>query len=283
MRKRLTILLTICLVIVVGCGGNAIANNTIDMQSPMRAVSYEEPAYQLNMATQSELFAAEDGTLLLDYSYQLLNLAVPNLDALSPEEKGVAERNVENFNSQMAQRMAAAKELNQETVVDAQRAYDQGNSGGEYTDDTTASGVILGQIISVRLDNYNYYGGAHPNRYTLGFTFDLSAGRFIDPAQLADDPETFRTGAAELLVEKADSMGEEYTSGYWADYRDIIAHWNEGTVLFDEMGMTVVYSPYEIGPYAMGELELTISYAELDELMGPGGMEKLGVMPENAE
>lgn len=283
MRKRLAFLLAVCLVIVVGCGGKAIANNTMNGQPLMRTVTYEAPLYQVGSVTEREQHTAEDGTPLLSSSYQLLELTAVNLAALSPADQSAARQNVESFNALMRQRMAAAEELNQETVVNAQLAYEQGYMGEEYTDETTASGVILGQIVSVRLDNFNYFGGAHPNRYTLGLTFDLSAGRFIDPAQLADDPEAFRTGVAELLVEKADAMGEEYTSGYWTDYRDIIAHWNEGSVLFDETGMTVIYSPYEIGPYAMGELELTVSYMELEPLMGPSGMEKLGQTAESAE
>lgn len=283
MKKTLAILLAVYLVIAAGCGGNVIADNGINEQIEVRSVIYEEPVYEIETTVDQEQFTSEEGEPLLSFSYQLLNLAVSNLEGVSPEDKAAAERNIENFNAQMSQRMAAAEELNQETVVDAQLAYEEGCLGGEYTDETTAAATVMGTIISVCIENYNYFGGAHPNRYTLGFTFDLSAGRFIDPAQLADDPETFRTGVAELLVEKADSMGEEYTSGYWADYRDIIAHWNEGTVIFGDGGMTVHYSPYEIGPYAMGDLDLTVSYQELEPLIGPGGMEKLGLSLETVE
>ena len=283
MKKTLAILLAVYLVIAVGCGGNVIADNVVNEQIEVRSVIYEEPEYQIETTIDQEQFTSEEGEPLLSFSYQLLSLAVSNLEGVSPEDKAAAERNIENFNAQMSQRMAAAEELNQETVADAQLAYEEGYLGGEYTDETTAAATVKGTIISVCIENYNYFGGAHPNRYTLGFTFDLSAGRFIDPAQLADDPETFRTGVAELLVEKADSMGEEYTSGYWADYRDIIAHWNEGTVIFGDGGMTVHYSPYEIGPYAMGDLDLTVSYQELEPLIGPGGMEKLGLSLETVE
>ena len=283
MKNRLAILLAICLMVAVGCGSNAIANNVIESQNLTRAVSYEEPRYQLDTTIWREQYTAEDGTELLEYSYQLLELSVVNPEAIAPEEKAAAQLNAENFNDQMAQRMAAAEEMMWETLSNAQIAYEDGYFGGVYTDETTASGLILGQIISVRLDNYSYSGGAHPHRFSLGSVFDLTAGRFIDPAQLADDPESFRVGVAALLVEKADAMGEEYTAGYWSDYREIIAQWNEGSVLFDENGMTVHYSPYEIGPYAMGDLDLFISYEELAPLMGPGGMAKLGVSSEAAE
>jgi len=83
-------------------------------------------------------------------------------------------------------------------------------------------------------------------------------------------------GSRSTVVEKAEAL-EEYQPGYWSDYADIIARWNEGTVLFDEEGMLAVYSPYLLGPYAMGEVELRLGYDELAELIGPGGLERLGV------
>ena len=103
-------------------------------------------------------------------------------------------------------------------------------------------------------------------------------GQFIDPAQIGDDPETFRVQAAALLVAQAESLGEEYTSGYWDDYAEIISNWNETTVLFDENGMTVIFSAYELGPYAMGPVELQLTYGELAGVIGQGGLEHLGVV-----
>ena len=126
-----------------------------------------------------------------------------------------------------------------------------GSAGLPYYDVTVSESVLCGQIVSVRMDNTSYSGGAHPNSYTNSYLFDLATGQFIDPIQVADDPEAFRAGAAELLVEAAEAR-EEDLPGYWVDYRDIIGRWNEGAALFGPEGMTVVFSTYELGPYAMG-------------------------------
>ena len=40
--------------------------------------------------------------------------------------------------------------------------------------------------------------------------------------------------------------------------------------------MLVIFSPYELGPYSMGSVELRLSYEELADLVGPGGMARLG-------
>ena len=102
------------------------------------------------------------------------------------------------------------------------------------------------------------------------------------PTQLADDPAAFQCGAAELLREKADAITRN-RDGYWPDYGEIISRWSEGAVLFDEEGMLVVYSTYELGPYVMGEVELRLSYEELAGLIGDGGLARLGMAPAAAK
>ena len=67
---------------------------------------------------------------------------------------------------------------------------------------------------------------------------------------------------------------------FWTDYAEIIARWNEGSAVFDGEGMLVIFSPYELGPYSMGSVELRLSYEELADLVGPGGMARLGLGAE---
>lgn len=236
-----------------------------------------EPVYQFETMAVEETFTSETDVPFAHYSYHLLTMSVSNPEDLSPEVREKAEANVENFNARMQELMDDSVAWGRELGEMAKEAYAQGSTTLSYEDETTASGYLLGQTVSVRLDNFDYAGGAHPNSYTMSYTFDLGSGQFIDPAQIADDPDAFRTGTAELLVEKADALGEEYTTGYWQDYRDVIGKWNEGAVIFGETGMTVVFSVYELGPYAMGPVELFLRYDELADLLGPGGLARLGV------
>ena len=234
--------------------------------APGTQQEYEEPDYQFEEMTVQEAFGGETAS----YSCQIMLLTVVNLELLSPEDTAAAERNMENFNG----RMHSLQEVY--TGRAAQLMEELSDSlGGPYYDETSASCTLTGQIISVRLDNGSYTGGAHPNRYTESLLFDLQAGRFTDPIQLADDPASYLSGTAELLLEKAEAH-HAYES-FWQDYADLIARWNEGTVLFDSEGMEVIYSPYEIAPYGLGEVELRLDWEELEELLGPGGLAKLGV------
>ncbi len=269
--KKAIGIIPIILMYLFGGGGTAAP------ASPAPGTPAPQPLYQWETMTAQNKFAAEDGTELMYYSYQLLTLSVANLEELRSGEAAEAERNVENFNGKMTALLEKAMEVGRVMQEDAAQLYkESGTAGLPFYDETSASCCRTGDLLSVRVSGCSYAGGAHPSRCDSGYLFDLRSGQFIDPTQIADKPEEFRTGAAVLLVEKAEAL-EEYQPGYWSDYADIIARWNEGTVLFDEEGMLAVYSPYLLGPYAMGEVELRLGYDELAELIGPGGLERLGV------
>lgn len=240
--------------------------------APEGRAEYEEPDYQFEELIAQESFP--EGGRTASYSCRILLLSVPNLERLSAGDAAKAERNLENFNTRMQSLLAVY------TGRAAQLMEELSDSrGGPYYDETWTSCTLTGQIVSVRLDNGSYTGGAHPNRYTESVLFDLEAGQFTDPIQLADDPAAFLQGTAALLLEKA--AAHPVRESFWQDYTDRIERWNEGTVLFDSGGMTVVYSPYEIAPYGLGEVELRLGWEELAPLLGPGGLTKLGA--ETAE
>lgn len=237
---------------------------------------YEEPEYEVVPFTSGNLVRSEDEAqiTLANYSYQTLLLALHNQDKVSPEDEEAAERNIEAFNARMRsihKDLAAQGETIAASALDAYNEF--GSLSSEYEDSADMEAVFCGDIISVRLHRSSYTGGAHPNRYTASYLFDLASGQFIDPTQIADDPEAFRTGGAELLLKKAESHAER--NAFWEDYPDVIARWNEGAVQFSEEGMTVTYSPYEMGPYSIGEVEFSLSWDELSPLLGESGLARL--------
>lgn len=236
------------------------------------AAEYEEPVYQFEETTAQEEYPADGNAVAARYSCRLLMLTVPNLESLSPEDEEIAEQNMENFNSKMHSLMINAVDTGQTIMTGLAEGVD--SAAEAYYIETAAGWVRTGQVVSVRVDNVSYTGGAHPNRYADSYLFDLEAGQYIDPLQLADDPEAFRTGAAALLLEKAEE--HPVFDSFWQDYPELIARWNEGTVLLDDQGIEVVYSPYAIAPYAMGDVELLLTWEELSPLLGSGGMERLG-------
>ncbi len=265
-------------------GGNAALNqenaangraNYVLMTPSAGGTAQTAPKYQFAVEEERQEFQHKDGTLLAYYAYQRPVMELVNAGALSRQEKEAAQRTVDTFNSRIGELMNSENSAVKEY---AQSDYDNGMGVGlPYYEESETRVTLQGQVASVRIDHYYNMGGAHPNCDTGGLLFDVTAGQFIDPGQLADDQKTFQQGVAELLIEKADSLGEAYTAGYFPDYRDTLRAWEvSGAVIFGSNGMTVIFSPYILGPYAMGPVELTLDYEELSPLIGPSGMAKLG-------
>lgn len=265
------------------CGANELqqkatpeAPQSEQVDTPVDELS-STPCYTYEDKVVSCQFTDEEsGVLYAMYRYSVPMMRVENVDNLTEEAQVIAQRNVESFNAQMQKLLDDAVAFGEETAA-AVAEGDFVQIGTTYaTDEKELVVTQTGQILTIRADGYYYSGGAHPFVYTDSYTFDLALGQFIDPIQIADDPEQFRTQTAELLVAQAEGLGEEYTAGFWSDYAEIIGHWNDAAVLFDAEGMTVIFSVYELGPYAMGPVELSLPYEELADAIGEGGLAHLG-------
>ncbi len=287
--KRIKCMLSMLLLLALtACGAGAPVNNCVPPVSdapaiivpPVQPAEKEvvAPVYVFDYDTQSASFTLEDGgEEYASYSYTFPCMSVSNFEDLLPAEQEVAQRNISAFNGEMETKMNDAVAFGESLAEEIRMLLEEENFPWVGFDETATSITRAGNIITVRADCYYFGGGAHPDTYTLSYTFDLSVGQFIDPAQIGDDPEIFRQSVAELLVVQAEGLGEEYTEGYWDDYASIISQWNDTAVFFDERGMTVFFSPYELGPYAMGPVELFLDYETLRDALGPGGLVHLGV------
>lgn len=279
MKRHFLICTTVCM-LLTACAGMAASDPAAPCGQPeaLAAEEYEEPEYEVLPFVSSSQFRSEDEKLevVAIYNYQTILLSLRNEDAVSPEDAEAAARNIEAFNSKMLSVSEELVEQGKAMAADAAALYGEyGALTAAYEDSVEVGADFRGDIISAYLNRSTYTGGAHPNRYTSSYLFDLEAGQFIYPTQLAEDPEAFHAGAAALLLQQAEAHPDR--GSFWQDYADIIASWNEAAVRFTDEGMTVTYSPYELAPYSTGEVALTLAWEELRPLLGKAGVERLGV------
>ena len=234
-----------------------------------------EAEYVFEDAVQAKDFTTEDGTVVASYRYHVPMMSLGNAEELSKETLEIAERNVTAFNEQMLQILNDAVKYGEELGEESYEGFNCGYM--PFADEKVLSVVRQGQILNVSEQCYFYGGGAHPFAYADSYTFDLTLGQFIDPLQIGDDPEVFRVQVGQLLVAQAESLGEDYVAGFWSDYAEIISKWNETAVFFETNGMRVIFPVYELGPYAMGPVELFLTYEELADAIGENGLARLGV------
>ena len=139
----------------------------------------------------------------------------------------------------------------------------QEEEGNEYFDGYTDELALYVQradnlIVSVRQDEYQYTGGAHPMYATGGFNIDPLTGENLTISDVVTD----FSGLVELLGEK---LVEKYGEDIFYDSPEVMLQeytpeqfgWTMGY-----QGITFYFTPYELAPYAAGAPMVTIWFDE---------------------
>ena len=120
---------------------------------------------------------------------------------------------------------------------------------------------------SYAMDVYEYTGGAHGNRYLLIQNYDLETGDMVNEEDLFIDDyyEPLKTLLLNALIaqtDNAESKRDLRRMGY--SVADVVP--NENFYVTQE-GITYVYNPYEIAPYAMGCIEIFLPWETVRPLI----------------
>ena len=291
--RKLIILMSILL--LCGCA----ATEVVDAPNPPapEAESPQEPplaqekiSYAVEISDWSDEALAEDGTQLATYCF-----ALPELKAVREDGTQItgAQNEAEEqalsvtaaFNEKFG-KWAAAEEFH-EIVTWAEEQYAAMLAEGHewyapYTLELDCACYQTDHIISVSGLYYSYTGGAHPNTWQLGWNYDLENGEFFTPEVLGEGTELQDAVTAEIIRQAQIPMEEGYVPAemYWEDYEEIIANWPCYAVTFNEAGMDVVFSAYELAPYAAGPQTFHLSYAFLQPHLSQQGAALLGLETE---
>lgn len=256
--------------------------------TPLTTIAQETLTYQVNIADYRKEAEAEDGTKLVEVCMELPELTVLRPDGTQVEEpQNEAERTAltaaETFNTQFQkwnseETFAELKQWAETDYAVSPEAFTQ--SGLYYTEEVTTSVCRVGELLSVKEDYMTYTGGAHPNTVLLACTFDLSTGTFLEVTTLAADVGDFLSAVTEEILRQANEPLADGTipaEGYWEGYKDVAANWTSYAVSFDETGMTVSFSPYELASYAAGSQTFFLPYAVLRPYFNDHGLALLGL------
>lgn len=132
-----------------------------------------------------------------------------------------------------------------------------------YNFEFSRSGEFSGACKSRHLQtytgtDYDYTGGAHGYTGVGHDVFDMTTGEIVAEADLF--VEDYEVGVAELLAASLEGYLTEE-----GDDEDVMFSMPEpnGNFAVSEEGITWTYNPYEIAPYSMGIIDLTVSWADL--------------------
>lgn len=117
---------------------------------------------------------------------------------------------------------------------------------------------------NLQIDNYSFFGGAHPNYHSQYTNFDTKTGKVLSYSDVVQDMEAFKKlaeeGFANAMKEKT---GEDE---YLYLFGDSGFSLGENFKLGKE-AIEILYNPYEAGPYVLGSTEVILPYSELKDII----------------
>lgn len=119
-----------------------------------------------------------------------------------------------------------------------------------------------GNILSYTVTKYTYTGGAHGMTSETTLNFDTDNGSLIGETELfLDGYEERLSSLLSLHLPEALQEPGDTAMLFSMDIRP------NGNFRVSETGLTYIYNQYEIGPYVLGAVEVTIPWSELEGLL----------------
>lgn len=288
--KKWSILLLICC-LLAGCTAAPAAREPAESTPPPAAEpALEEPCVcTIEMMDWEDSAVDGDGASLATCRVHMPVLTARRADGTAIEAAGTeaearALAAAETFNAQFAVWTLDEEFQELADLAREERAWRQESGidwGPAFFTELTSETYQTDRLVSVAGDYYSYTGGAHPNTVLMAWNFDLETGAFFVPEQLAGDGEAFSKAVSEEIVRQIGETAAEYdltaAEMFWENYEEISAGWSSYAVSFDETGMTVGFSPYELAAYAAGPQVFHLSYDLLAPHLGDYGRAVLGL------
>ena len=281
MRTVLALMMTLLLTGCAAASMTMVENDPRPAEEALVEAQEETVRYTVTIGEWSDEAQTEEGIPLAGYVFRLPVLTSVREDGTvietprnESEERALAVTAV--FNEKF-EKWAAAEDF-AEMVESAEedlswREMEGIEWFGGYELDLSCTAYQTDHLVSVCGTYYANTGGAHPNTWFLGWNFDLEDGVFFEADVLSDNAELQNAVAAEIIRQAGAPAEDGYVpiEMYWEDHEAIIANWTSYAVTFDEAGMRVVFSPYELAPYAAGPQEFLLSYEWLGPHLGDHG------------
>ena len=229
-------------------------------------VSQTDSLVAVTLAPVLEEEKDADGASIFQHQYQNITLTIPD----APEA-------AQKMNEAMAQQIKEAADSAAEIRQWAKQAYTgEGESWTPYTSQIIFTPVRLDSaVVSFSGVSWEYTGGIHPNRVLFSVNFHAETG---DALALADVLN--HTDMAEALYLKVMDRLEQFANDLDSDmtmfqdgYEETVKeHFNldsssSACWYFADSGMHFYFSPYEIAPYSVGDIDIEIPYEELQGVL----------------
>lgn len=158
-------------------------------------------------------------------------------------------------------KVAEYREANLPLLQDS--TYGISPASASWSDYTT--GAVSGfydDILSYTVTKYTYTGGAHGTTSVIALNLDMKTGAAVT------EEEMFKAGYSDrlsgLLTGRLPESLENPADTSMLFEKNIRPN---GNFTVSDSGVTYIYNQYEIGPYVMGTIKVTVPWNELEDLL----------------
>ncbi|MGN0334944.1 MAG: DUF3298 domain-containing protein [Lachnospiraceae bacterium] len=121
-------------------------------------------------------------------------------------------------------------------------------------------------VLSLLDAGYENMGGAHPNVFRTGVTFDSVTGNQLEIEDVISDMDGFKEEATQYLIY---TLKETYGDALFEGLEETLEQmWEWGPDWYlDASGIVMIFNEYAVGPYAMGVPEIHLPYETFSRYM----------------
>ena len=163
----------------------------------------------------------------------------------------------------------------EDEAKEGRRAYEEENSGSNENASAYLPYFALDYSVSVeraddgmlslRLSEYSYSGGAHGSRYEYGANFDTQTGALIDNTEFNDSAASVR----EYIIKSIKASDKDVQDLLFPEWEDTIntifaSGMKDSSFWFDGSGMIYAFQQYDIVPYSEGIQLFEIPYGDMN-------------------
>ena len=271
-QRALALLLAGSMLAATGCGGSG---NTEEKPETVQAEEEqtEQDTEQQADDGQPELYPAVPKIIISsemvdNYDSEsgqwLLHAEYNTVEAEGEGSEGVAAA-VQQWSNQREEELRAfISQYTSEAAVDESMEPDDYYRYSIFHELQTARADE--RVVSLIETTSEYFGGAHGEYGSSGVNFDAQSGKILQLSDILTEEEGFHKKAEEYIIQK---LSEMYEEGLFPGYEDTVrGMWDHDQNWYlDAAGITFIFTPYEIGPYAMGEVFVTLPYMEVMEYL----------------
>ncbi len=206
----------------------------------------EVPAeYTVNVTTYDETKNYDN------YAELILKLEYPVVEITN---NPIASETINQVLEQVKVPFTAIDEMSESYTQDIEGGY----NGSAFEISSTFETIQNGDILTVLVNEYEYWGGTHGYSSMKAFNFDINTGAWISRSMLVEDYSTFLNYYVAPVV-----YNEVYDAGFINYEYEVSSVMQDYSWYINENGEYVeFFNPYGVAPYAAGIVKIILPQAE---------------------